>query len=130
MKEIGVAVVGYEGLYVVTNWGNVWACCKQKQTKRGPVWLGAKKMKPCKTGTGYPTLLLRKEGVSKTHYVHRLVAEAFLPNPNNLPCVNHKDESRDNNHVDNLEWCTYSYNCTYGTRIDRILKTKGLKPRL
>ena len=48
--------------------------------------------------------------------VHRLVAEAFIPNPNNYPCINHKDECRTNNVVDNLEWCTYEYNLNYGNR--------------
>ena len=59
----------------------------------------------------------------ETVRVHRLVAEAFLPNPNNYPCVNHKDETRINNHVDNLEWCSYSYNNTYGTVKERCVKT-------
>ena len=51
--------------------------------------------------------------------IHRLVALAYIPNPNNLPCVNHKDENKDNNHVDNLEWCTCEYNNRYGTAPER-----------
>lgn len=47
--------------------------------------------------------------------IHRLVAEAFIPNPDNLPSINHKDENRTNNRADNLEWCTVAYNSTYGT---------------
>lgn len=54
--------------------------------------------------------------------VHRLVAKTFIPNPNNYPCVNHKDENKFNNHVDNLEWCTYKYNSNYGTAIERRVK--------
>lgn len=54
--------------------------------------------------------------------VHRLVAQAFIPNPNNLPQVNHKDEDKTNNCVDNLEWCTNKYNCNYGNHIENIVK--------
>ena len=61
----------------------------------------------------------------KTYQVHRLVAEAFLPNPNNYPIINHKDFNRSNNQVDNLEWCTYSYNRLY--RKENILGDKAVK---
>lgn len=61
---------------------------------------------------------------NKTPYVHRLVAKAFIPNPDNLTEVNHKDEDKLNNSVDNLEWCTRQYNLTYGTRIERISNKK------
>lgn len=64
---------------------------------------------------------LRMEGNKKPFhvYVHRLIGITFLPNPENLPCINHKDENGLNNHVDNLEWCTYAYNNRYGTVRDR-----------
>ena len=58
----------------------------------------------------------------KTTYAHRFVAECFLPNPENLPCINHKDETRDNNCVSNLEWCDHKYNNNYGTHIERVGK--------
>lgn len=61
--------------------------------------------------------------MSYTIRVHRLVAIAFIPNPNNLPQVNHKDENKSNNDVDNLEWCTAKYNNRYGTKLERISKS-------
>lgn len=95
-------------------------------------------LKPSTTRTGYlfVQLIVTETGKQKLFYIHRLVAEAFIPNPDNLPCVNHKDEDKTNNFVfinpdgsvdnekSNLEWCTASYNNTYGTRIDRIKQTQ------
>ena len=74
---------------------------------------------------GYKIINLYKDHSSKTYTVHRLVAQAFIPNPNNLPCINHKDEDKTNNAVWNLEWCSYSYNINYGTARDRRAKTRG-----
>lgn len=73
-------------------------------------------LKPFFNNDGYLMVDIRKPGHRKSVGVHRLVAQAFLPNPNNLPQVNHKDEDKTNNRVDNLEWCTLQYNCNYGTR--------------
>lgn len=72
----------------------------------------------------YHIIRLYKEGKMKRFLVHRLVAMAFIPNPNNYPCVNHKDENPSNNYIENLEWCTYQYNLNYGTRNERASKTK------
>jgi hypothetical protein len=63
---------------------------------------------------GYKCVSLWCNKRQKWHKVHRLVATAFVPNPQNLPCINHKDENKLNNHVSNLEWCDYSYNNQYG----------------
>lgn len=68
---------------------------------------------------GYCLVKLSINGKSQEHKVHRLVAKAFIDNPNNYDCVNHKDENKSNNTVENLEWCTRAYNNTYGTRIHR-----------
>lgn len=71
---------------------------------------------------GYSRVTLHKNGRKYKRQVHRLVAEAFIPNPNNYPCVNHKDECPANNSVSNLEWCTYKYNANYGNRNRKIQK--------
>ena len=78
---------------------------------------------------GYYYVCLSKNGIVKSYYVHRLVAQAFLPNPNNYKEVNHKDENKTNNVVTNLEWCDRLYNVRYGTGIERRSKTQS-KPVL
>ena len=68
---------------------------------------------------GYRRVGLTVNSKTKSFLIHRLVAEAFIPNPNGYPCINHKDEDKTNNHVNNLEWCNYEYNLNYGTRNSR-----------
>ena len=72
-------------------------------------------LKPRNGGNGYLIVTLWENKVGKQYYIHRLVATHFIPNQNNLPQVNHKDENKKNNHVENLEWCTSKYNSNYGT---------------
>ena len=87
-----------------------------------------KQIKPYIDKCGYVKIGLRNNGKKKQYYVHRLVAETFIPNPNQYPCVNHIDENKQNNSIDNLEWCTYIYNLNYGTRNQRSAeKHKGKK---
>lgn len=76
---------------------------------------------PRDNGTGYLYVGLKTDKQYNC-YIHRLVAEAFIPNPDNLPCVNHKDENKHNNTVDNLEWCSYEYNNNYGEHNKKIAK--------
>lgn len=95
---------GYEGLYKVSNMGRIYSLYTDKVLKN------------LKSKDGYYRVFLRKNGQKKHASIHRLVAIAFIKNPNNLPQINHKDENPANNNVDNLEWCTAKYNCNYGER--------------
>ena len=76
-------------------------------------------------GHGYLTVCICTNGTPRTEYVHRLVAEAFVSNPEGLPEVNHKDEDKANNAADNLEWCTPKYNKNYGSRAEKFGKSRG-----
>lgn len=105
-------IIGFEGLYEVSNFGKV-------RNRKGEIKKhGIKRT----TGTCYKTVRLWKDGKYYTKYIHRLIAEAFIPNPNNFPFVNHKDEDGTNNSIDNLEWCTREYNVNYGTAKERRKK--------
>lgn len=96
-------IPGYEGLYEVSNKGNV------RNVRRN------KLLRLSKTNYGYIRVVLSKNRIKTLLSVHRLVAQAFLPNPDNLPMINHKDEDKTNNNVTNLEWCDAKYNNNYGT---------------
>lgn len=125
--EIWKEVVGYEGLYEVSNYGRV----KRLARKENVRFLRREHkeeaiLKNC-IGNQYYIVGLRKNGKKKTPLVHRLIAQAFIPNPYNLPEVNHKDENKLNNHLDNLEWCTREYNINYGTCIERSVKHHDMK---
>ena len=105
-------VVGYEGLYEVSNFGRVRSLNYHRSGKQ-------KILKPLVQTKGYLGFTLYKNGCRKQHKLHRIVAEAFIPNTDNLPQINHKDEDKTNNRVDNLEWCDNKYNCNYGNRTER-----------
>lgn len=119
--EIWKDIEGYEGLYQVSNFGNVKSLNYNRSGKENI-------LKPQKNENKYLHISLCKNKKQKTFLLHRLVALAFLKNPQNFPCINHKDENKENNHVDNLEWCTHEYNLKYGTRLEKISeKRKGFK---
>lgn len=121
MDVVWADVPGYEGLYQVSSSGAV------RSMNYGNT--GAVKELSLKRGTrGYYHVLLYKNGAREDITVHRLVALAFIPNPLNLPCINHKDENRTNNRVDNLERCTVKYNTRYSL-IRRGIVVKDKKPR-
>lgn len=104
--EIWKRVKGFSN-YEVSNFGNVKNSIKNKL-----MTISIRK-------NGYCVVKLSNNGISKECRVHRLVAIAFIDNPNNLPYINHKDENKTNNHFSNLEWCDSLYNNTYGTRCQR-----------
>lgn len=101
MKEIWKAIKGYEGLYQVSNLGRV------KSLYRCII------LSPKISNSGYYVVTLSLNGETKMFLIHRLVAQNFLENPDNLSCVNHKDQNKLNNCVSNLEWCDNRYNIRY-----------------
>lgn len=123
MTEEWRDIKGFEGLYQVSNCGRVKSFYKYGWTKTIQSNNGILKQYVVR---GYSTISLKKGKGYKHFQVHRLVASAFIQNPNNLPCVNHKDENKLNNHVSNLEWCTYSYNINYGTRNKKAAKALSI----
>ena len=110
-------IEGYEGYYEVSNLGNIRSVDRVVPQKNNCVKAihGRLIRQSTHYKTGYKSVMLSKNGVHKRLSVHRLVGKAFLPNPDNLPEINHKDENKANNSVDNLEWCDHSYNNRYGT---------------
>lgn len=112
-KEMFKDIQGYPN-YQISNLGRVWS-------KKRQIYL-----KPNKNNSGYLTVYLpAANGKYKRELIHRLVALTFIPNLENLPCVNHKDENKENNAVTNLEWINHKENINYGTCIERMTKSKG-----
>lgn len=112
MKDIK----GYEGLYAITSCGKVWSYRRKKF------------LKPGTNRHGYEYVVLSVDGQKKTLTVHRLVAETYISNPDNKPEVNHKDENKANNNINNLEWITKKENVNYGTRNERA--SKGISKKV
>lgn len=124
MNEVWQDIDGYEGLYQVSNHGRIRSL--DRYDSMGRLRKGAI-LAINDNGHGYKNISLHKDGKTKTFYVHRLVALAFIPNENNLPQINHVDENRDNNHADNLEWCTNEYNSNYGSHNYNLSKAHSGK---
>lgn len=125
-------IEGYEGVYQVSNYGRVrsldrWA----KVCGNGQRFVKGRMLAIGKYPNGYSMVNFTDgKGKPSSKLVHRLVAQAFIPNPDNKPQVNHKDENITNNYVENLEWCTPKYNANYGTRNERCYESnrKHFKP--
>lgn len=129
MEEIWKPVKGYEGYYEVSNLGRVRSIDRVvvDTVRNCERLLKGKVLVQNDKENGYKTVVFCKEHKTHNKYVHRLVAEVFIPNPDNLPQINHKDEDKTNNRVDNLEWCTQLYNNLYGSRMKNRSYTIKLK---
>lgn len=116
MKEIEIwkDIIGFERIYEISNYGRV------RSVRSGRI-LSQSKCGGCR---GYAAVCLSKDGKRYGKLVHRLVAEAFIPPVEGLSEVNHKDEDKTNNRVENLEWCDHKYNMNYGSRIDKTRETR------
>lgn len=115
-EEVWKDIPGYEGKYLVSSRGRVKAVYR---------WIknNEKILSPMLNKDGYYQVNLSFRGKVKHCRIHRLVAEAFIDNPNKYPMVNHKDEDKENNCFENLEWCDHTYNIRYGTRTKRSFET-------
>lgn len=123
MEEIWKDIEGFEGLYQVSSFGRVKSfdsIDKLDRIRKGRVLKGIKDVK------GYLLVNLYKNNIVYTKKIHRLVAEAFIPNSENKPQVNHIDEDKTNNMISNLEWSTSKENINHGTRTDRMAKTQSI----
>lgn len=116
MSELWKPVVGFEKYYIASSNGNIWSLRSGKM------------LKPKIDKYGYEVVVLSVHGVPHHRTVHRLVAQAFIPNPRNLPTVNHINEIKLDNRVENLEWMSIEDNNNHGTRNKRMSDTKCKKP--
>lgn len=125
-QEIWKDIPGYEGLYQVSNLGNVKGLPSRRVYSDGRVhYYPERVLKQHTIRRNNKQVCLTVGGNHRSFRVHRLVAMAFLPNPNNYDQVNHKDENPSNNNIDNLEWCSAEYNLNYGTRNKRASESRG-----
>ena len=135
MIELWKDIKDYEGFYQVSNLGRVKSLSRSIYDSRGyMIYRKGKIKKPSVDKNGYPQIGLCKNGTVITRKIHRLVAETFIPNPENKPEINHKDEDKLNNCVDNLEWVTEKENVNYGygakrrAESNRLLAKQQAKP--
>lgn len=115
--EIWKQINDYEGIYEISNYGNVKSLKRKVKNKNGYRIIEEKILKPILNNKGYYVFGLRKNGELNMVLLHRLVAEHFIPNENNFPCINHIDGNKTNNNINNLEWCSYQHNIKEAFRL-------------
>lgn len=118
-EEIWKDIPGYEGMYQVSNLGRVKSLGRMVDYHHNMAYRAERILKPNKV-RNYYQISLQKGGTRRYLKVHRIVATTFIPNPHNHPYINHKDENKLNNCVENLEWCDEGYNTNYGTRNAKV----------
>lgn len=125
MSEEWKDIEGYEGLYQVSTFGRIRSCNRTIETSLNVRRYTGRIIKQ-QEHKGYLSVMLSNTGTQTRMPVHRIVAKAFIPNPDNLPEVNHKDENPSNNAVYNLEWCDRLYNANYGTAMERMAQKRSV----
>lgn len=121
LKEVWKDIEGYEGIYQISNLGRVKSLSKVRKSGASKSYCTKEIIKkPYDNGNGYKYISLHKNKIRESFKIHRLVATHFISNPNNYPVVNHKDEDRSNNVINNLEWCTQKYNVNYGNGLEKM----------
>lgn len=121
MNEIWKDIKNFEGYYQVSNLGRIKSLERiVKSRGNGTMVIKERILRPSLNGSGYPIVGLSKESESTSYIVHRLVAEAFIPNPDNLSDVNHINQDKTDNRVDNLNWMSHKDNLNYGSRNEKI----------
>lgn len=118
IKKKWKEIKGHEGKYIISNYGEVISLPRYKQNNSKLQYVDPKEIKRyVNPKNGYVYVQLWNNSKYKNIRLHKLVAETFIPNPNNLPQINHKDGNKENNRIDNLEWCTASYNILHSYKI-------------